>query len=370
VEPSDEGAILRRSPLDALHRALGAKMAAFGGWLMPIEYEGTLAEHDAVRSAVGLFDVSHLGKVSVGGADALDALQATLTNDLARVPVGGAQYGMALNDEGGIVDDLIVYRVDEAEYLVVPNAANADRVLERIAAHAAAGVEIRLRDDLAVVAVQGPRSPELVESFFPGVVSLGFMQCDRSRWKGTAAVAARSGYTGERGFELFVQSAEVEELWERLLHDGATLGVKPCGLGARDTLRLEMGYPLHGNDIGEDRTPLEAGLGWAVAMEKGEFTGRDALVAQRSEGVPSRLVALRMIDRLIPRSHYPVSLGGEPVGEVTSGTFSPTLRVGIALAYVERHDDLMPGAEVAVDVRGRSGTARIVSPPFVDRTPR
>ena len=370
MEGSEAGEILRRSPLDAAHRALGAKMGAFGGWLMPIEYEGTLAEHDAVRSAVGVFDVSHLGKVSVTGDEALDALQASLTNDVARVPVGGAQYGMALDDDGGIVDDLIVYRLGETDYLVVPNAANADRVLAQISAHAGVDVELALRDDLALLAVQGPRSLEVVARHFPQAVPLAYMHCDRSSWEGRPVVVARSGYTGERGYELFVDGASAEDLWGRLLHDGTPLGIRPCGLAARDTLRLEMGYPLHGNDISEDRTPLEAGLGWAVAMEKGEFPGREALEEERAEGIPSRLVGLRMTDRLIPRAHYAVSAGGEPVGEVTSGTFSPTLRSGIALAYVERRDDLLEGAEVEVDVRGRRGAARIVKLPFVDRSPR
>ncbi|HXY71452.1 MAG TPA: glycine cleavage system aminomethyltransferase GcvT [Actinomycetota bacterium] len=370
MEASGEGEILRRSPLDEAHRALGAKMGVFGGWLMPIEYAGTLAEHDAVRSAVGVFDVSHLGKVSVGGDEALDALQMSLTSDVARVPVGGAQYGLALDDDGGIVDDLIVYRLGRDDYLVVPNAANAERVLAQISSHAPADVELALRDDLALLAVQGPRSLELVEPLFPQASPLAYMSCDRSSWVGGPVVVARSGYTGERGYELFVDIASAEDLWDRLLRDGEPLAIRPCGLGARDTLRLEMGYPLHGNDISEDRTPLEAGLGWAVAMDKGEFPGREALEAQRSEGIPSRLVGLRMTDRLIPRSHYAVYAAEEPVGEVTSGTFSPTLRSGIALAYVERRDDLLPGATVEVDVRGRRGAARIVDPPFVDRSPR
>ena len=370
MEASGEGEILRRSPLDAAHRALGAKMGAFGGWLMPIEYEGTLAEHDAVRTTVGVFDVSHLGKVSAVGEEALEALQVTLTNDLGRLPVGGAQYGMALDDDGGIIDDLIVYRLASEDYLVVPNAANAGRVLDRIASHGPPEVDLVRRDDLALIAVQGPRSPELVERHFPEAAPLEYMHCGHSSWEGVPVVVARSGYTGERGYELFVPSTSAPDVWDTLLHDGGPLGAHPCGLGARDTLRLEMGYPLHGSDISEDRTPLEAGLGWAVAMGKGEFPGRDALVAQRSEGIPSRLVGIRMTDRLIPRSHYAVYADDEPVGEVTSGTFSPTLRVGIALAYVERRDDLMPGAGVEVDVRGRRGAARIVRPPFVDRSPR
>ena len=370
MEASGEGEVLRRSPLDAAHRALGAKMGAFGGWLMPIEYEGTLAEHDAVRSAVGLFDVSHLGKVSASGEESLEALQATLTNDVARVPVGGAQYGMALDDDGGIIDDLIVYRVDEAEYLVVPNAANVERVLGQISSHGPPEVDLALREDLSLLAPQGPRSLELVERHFPEAALLEYMHCAHSTWEGAPIVVARSGYTGERGYELFVPNTAAEDLWNRLMRDGEPLGVRPCGLAARDTLRLEMGYPLHGSDIDQDRTPLEAELGWAVAMDKGEFPGREALAEQRAEGIPSRLVGLRMTDRLIPRAHYTVYSGDEPVGEVTSGTFSPTLRLGIALAYVERRDDLAPGAEVEVDVRGRRGAARIVTPPFVDRSPK
>jgi len=370
MDASGAGEDLRHSPLEAEHRALGAKMAAFGGWLMPIEYEGTLAEHEAVRSAVGLFDVSHLGKVSASGPGSLDALQMTLTNDVSRVPVGGAQYGMALNEDGGIVDDLIVYRPGETEYLVVPNAANAERVLDRIAEHAPAGVDLVLREDLALVAPQGPRSEELVAPHFPETASLRYMRCAPSLWEGAPVLVARSGYTGERGYEVFVPSDLAPELWSRLVRDGETLGLRPCGLGARDTLRLEMGYPLHGNDIGEDRTPLEAGLQWAVAMDKGAFLGREALASQAAEGVPARLSGLRMTDRLIPRSHYAVYANDEPVGEVTSGTFSPTLRVGIALAYLERRDDLAPGARVDVDVRGRRAAALVVTPPFVERSPR
>ena len=345
-------------------------MGAFGGWLMPIEYDGTLAEHEAVRSAVGLFDVSHLGKVSASGAEALDALQVSLTNDLSRVPVGGAQYGMALDDDGGILDDLIVYRLGEDEYLVVPNAANVEGVRDQISSHGPPEVDLVVRDDLALLAPQGPRSLELVERHFREAASLAYMHCAYSTWEGAPIVVARSGYTGERGYELFVPNTAAEELWNRLTRDGEALGMRPCGLAARDTLRLEMGYPLHGSDIDQHRTPLEAELGWAVAMEKGEFPGREALAVQRAEGIPSRLVGLRMTDRLIPRAHYVVYANDEPVGEVTSGTFSPTLRLGIALAYVDRRDDLVPGVEVEVDVRGRRGAARIVTPPFVDRSPR
>jgi aminomethyltransferase len=359
---------LRRTPLEAEHRALGAKLGAFGGWLLPIEYEGTLAEHAAVREAVGVFDVSHLGKVEVGGPGALEALQAALTNDVSRVALGAAQYGMALNDEGGIVDDLIVYRVADDRYLVVPNAANVERVHAQVARHAAPGCVVEVRDDLALIAPQGPRSPGLVAALFPEAGDLGYMRCAAAAWEGEAVTVARSGYTGERGYELFVPVGVAADVWRRLLADGEVLGIRPCGLAARDTLRLEMGYPLHGNDIDETRTPLEAGLSWAVAMDKGVFPGRAALERRAADGVHRRLAGLRMLDRLIPRSHYGVYSGDEHVGETTSGTFSPTLRVGIALAYLE--GDRSPGDELTVDVRGRRGRAEVVRPPFVDRSPR
>jgi aminomethyltransferase len=360
---------LRRTPLEAEHVALGAKLGPFGGWLLPIEYAGTLSEHAAVREHVGVFDVSHLGKVEVSGPAALEALQRSLTNDVSRVTVGAAQYGMALDDQGGIVDDLIVYRVADGRYLVVPNAANVDRVRERLAADAPDECTIAVRDDLALIAVQGPRSPEVVFPLFPEAEPLAYMHCAASRWDAQDVVVARSGYTGERGYELFVPAPVAADLWRRVLQQGKDAGIEPCGLAARDTLRLEMGYPLHGNDIDQDHTPIEAGLTWAVAMDKGAFPGRAALERQLAEGPARRLVGLRMQDRLIPRPHYGVFAGDERVGETASGTFSPTLRIGIALAYVaSEHSE--PGTELDVDVRGKRGRAEVVNPPFVDSSPR
>jgi aminomethyltransferase len=360
---------LRRTPLEAEHVALSAKLGAFGGWLLPIEYAGTLAEHAAVREGAGVFDVSHLGKVEVSGPAALEALQRSLTNDVSRVAVGAAQYGMALNDQGGIVDDLIVYRIGEHRYLVVPNAANIDRVHERLADGAPGACEIAVRDDLALIAVQGPRSPEVVGALFPEAGPLAYMHCAESSWEGEPLVVARSGYTGERGYELFAPVAVAAAVWRQVLEQGSTAGIQPCGLAARDTLRLEMGYPLHGNDIDPDHTPVEAGLTWAVAMAKGEFPGREAVERQTAQGPSRRLVGLRMTDRLIPRAHYGVFAGDERVGETTSGTFSPTLRIGIALAYVSPAR-AEPGETLEVDVRGRRGSAEVVRPPFVERSPR
>ena len=359
-----------RTPLEAEHRALGARIAPFAGWLMPIEYKGTLTEHRAVREAVGLFDLTHLGKVLVGGAESLRLLQRVFTNDLSRVETGGAQYNMLLNERGGIVDDLIVYRIGEEQYLVVPNAANTGKVHKALLDHASTGVEVVLETDLCLLAPQGPRSFELVGELFPEATSLEYMHGREMTYGSQRMVVSRSGYTGERGFELFVPETLADELWRELLRVGGPLGIEPCGLGARDTLRLEMGYPLHGNDISEERTPLEAGLSWAVAMDKGDFVGREALLEQKEHGIPSRLWGLRMRDRLIPRQHYPVTADGEQVGETTSGTFSPTLKVGIAMAYLSPRERFKAGDEVEIDVRGRRGVAEVVKPPFVDSSPK
>jgi aminomethyltransferase len=359
-----------RTPLEAEHRALGAHMAPFAGWLMPIEYKGTLTEHRAVREAVGLFDLTHLGKVMVEGAEALSLLQRVFTNDLSRVGVGGAQYNMLLNERGGIVDDLIVYRVRPERYLVVPNAANTEKVHVALLEHAPSGVDAVLRADLALLAPQGPRSLELVGDVFPEATSLEYMHGQEMSYRDEPVVVSRSGYTGEPGFELFVPEALAVELWRELLRLGGPLGIEPAGLGARDTLRLEMGYPLHGNDISEERTPLEAGLSWAVAFDKGEFIGRETLLQQKEEGIPSRLWGLRMKDKLIPRPHYPVHVGGDQVGETTSGTFSPTLKSGIAMAYLAPRERFKAGDEVEIEVRGRRGAAEAVKPPFVDASPK
>jgi aminomethyltransferase len=361
---------LRHTPLEDEHRSLGAHLGAFAGWLMPIEYRGTLTEHRAVREAVGVFDLTHLGKVLVEGDEALALLQRVFTNDLSKVEPGGAQYNMLLNERGGIVDDLIVYHIGRQRYLVVPNAANTGKVHAAMASQDQAGVDVVLRDDLCLIGPQGPSSFDLVGKLFAEAPDLDYMHCTESTYKDEWMVVSRSGYTGERGFELFVPEGLAVDLWRQVLEVGEALGIEPCGLGARDTLRLEMGYPLHGNDISERRTPLEAGLSWAVAMGKGDFVGRDALARQKEEGVQSRLCGFRMLDRLIPRPHYPILAGGETVGETTSGTFSPTLKVGVAMGYVSPRDRVTAGDEVEIEIRGRRGKAEVVKPPFVDSTPK
>ena len=358
----------RHGPLEELHRSLGAKLGPFGGWLMPIEYRGVLSEHRAVRERVGLFDLSHLGKVDVVGASAFDALQGLLTNDLGRVDVGRAQYHHLLNERGGVEEDLFVYRLAGERWFLVPNAANNDKV---VAAVRSAGAEVVDHDGWCFLGVQGPRSHAVVSKLWRTAVELPFRGVRVVDWHGTEVVLARTGYTGERGFELFADPAIATELWDAIVTAGRPFDLEPCGLGARDLLRLEMGYPLYGQDLGPDRTTLEAGLGWAVSFDKGPFVGRDALERQREEGLPSLLRGLATADRRhIPRSHQPVLTDGRTVGEVTSGTFSPLLGHGIALAYTSPADAFELGAAVEIDIRGRRAPATVVATPFVGRSPR
>ena len=369
TDPPEE---LKRTPLESEHRRLGAKLAPFAGWRMPIEYEGALAEHRSVRDHVGLFDLTHLGKVEVVGPGALGMLQRLVTNDLSRAGVGDARYNLVLNDDGGVIEDLIVYRLGEERFFVVPNAANAPRVLRMLEEEEADGpLFLMYHQDWCFLAVQGPESTKVMEGLFPDATELAFMQCSEAEYHRRPVIVTRSGYTGEVGFELFTYQDVAKELWGELLGSVRTLGGGPCGLAARDVLRLEMGYPLYGQDLSEAVTPFEAGLSWAVALDKGEFRGREALRRQKEGALPSRLRGLRMHERRhIPRAHYPVFVGDQRVGEVTSGTFSPELGTGIALAYMFPGDVVELGQEVEVDIRGRRGAATVVKPPFVDRSPR
>lgn len=369
---------LRLSPLDDRHRGLGGHMTAFGGWDMPLDYGSVVAEHTAVRSSVGAFDLSHLGTLAVTGPGAQACLQAALTNDVEALEPGRAHYTLCLDDDGGIIDDLLLYRLPWG-YFVVPNAANTAAVAEAVSACAGGDTEVAdVKDALACVAVQGPESTDVLARAGLGVDQLEYLDCevlavatpdaeaDHSSQGGAAAtgVLARSGYTGERGYEVFVPADRAGDLWDRLIAAGAT----PAGLGCRDTLRLEMGYPLHGNDISRKTSPVEARLGWAVKPGTG-FRGEEAYVRAKERGPDRLLWGLHVTGRGIPRRGCPVrSAAGEQVGAVTSGTFSPTLRVGIALAYLDR--GVSGGAEVVVDVRGKDVPAVVVRPPFVERDPK
>jgi len=363
---------LRHTPLESEHRRLGAKLGPFAGWNMPIEYEGALAEHKAVRERVGLFDLTHLGKVDVTGPGALGMLQHVVTNDLSKAAVGEALYNLVLNDGGGVIEDLIVYRLEDERYFVVPNASNAPRVLRMLEEEKAEGrLHLMYHQDWCFLAVQGPESVHVTAKLFPEATDLAFMQCVETEYHRRPVILTRSGYTGEVGFELFTYQDIAVQLWRELMEAAEPFGGMPCGLAARDVLRLEMGYPLYGQDLFESVTALEAGLSWAVSFDKGDFRGRDALLRQREQGLPSRLRGLLMEERRhIPRAHYPVMLGDDIVGEVTSGTFSPLLQKGIALAYLWPHEEIELGTKVEVDVRGRRGRAAVARPPFVDRSPR
>jgi aminomethyltransferase len=365
---SEQGLV--RSPLYDRHVALGAKLAGFGGWEMPIEYAGggVLKEHATVREAVGVFDVSHLGKATVRGTGAAAYVNATLSNDLDRIRSGKAQYTLCCDGAtGGVVDDLIAYLHADDDVFLVPNAANTAEVVRRLAEAAPDEVAVTDRHrEYGVLAVQGPRSAELL-----GRLGLPadheYMSFTQSTWEGRPVVVCRTGYTGEHGYELLPEWDGTGALWDALLAAGQDLGVRPCGLGARDTLRTEMGYPLHGQDLSLQITPVQARAGWAVGWSKPAFWGRDALLKEKEAGPPRLLWGLDAQDRGIPRPHQPVlrAEGGEPVGEVTSGTFSPTLRRGIGLALLSTAAGLGDGDEVVVDVRGRPSRMRVTRPPFV-----
>jgi len=352
---------LRPSPLDDRHRALGASMTGFAGWDMPLNYGSVVGEHAAVRSDCGVFDLSHLGTLRVTGAGAEAAVRRALSNDVTALQVGRAHYSLCLDEQAGIIDDLLVYRLPDALF-VVPNAANAAAVAERLRDAASGDAEVAdVKDDLACLAIQGPRAAEVaIGAGFP-VGGMRYLDCEPLG--DGPGVLARSGYTGEVGYEAFVPVEDAPSLWDRVLAAGAVA----VGLGARDTLRLEMGYPLHGQDISQATTPVEAGLGWAV---KGTgFAGSQAYAATKERGPARRLRGLRATGRGIPRAHCAVSLGGTAVGETTSGTFSPTLRVGVALGYLDVEACEL-GSVVDIDVRGRAVAAEVVRPPMVGSDPR
>lgn len=366
MTPSEAAPPGRRSPLHDRHVALGAKLADFGGWQMPIEYPGggVLREHAAVREGVGVFDVSHLGKASVRGPGARAFVDSALTNDLGRIAPGQAQYTLCCDDSGGVVDDLIAYLRGDDEVFLVPNAANTADVVRRLRAAAPAGVVVEDRhEEVAVLAVQGPRSADLLDALgLP--TSQPFMSFVDAEWDGRPVVVCRTGYTGEHGYELLPRWADAGAVWDALLVLGRPYAVRPCGLGARDTLRTEMGYPLHGQDLSLEITPVQARSGWAVGWGKPAFWGRAALLAEKQAGPRRLLWGLLAQDRGIPRPHMAVaSAAGQPVGEVTSGTFSPTLRQGIGLALLD--PSVAVGDLVSVDVRGRPSSMTVVRPPFV-----
>ncbi len=344
---------LRRTPLHDRHVALGARMVPFAGWEMPVQYEGVIQEHRAVREDAGAFDVSHMGELEVDGPKAPELLQELLSNELGRIEPGGAQYTLLTNERGGIIDDLIVYELERFHYLLIVNASNRESDYTWLKEREVRGSDVRdVSDEYGLIAVQGPRALERLE--LPSAPAFTFAEGEVA---GVTCMVNRTGYTGEEGVELMVMADEAGELWDAVLERGVT----PCGLGARDSLRLEVCYPLHGNDIGPDTDAISAGLGWVCALDK-EFTGVEELRRIKEAGPEQRLAAFVMEERAVPRQGMPILEGGE----VTSGTHSPMLDQGIGMGYVPA-ELAQPGTELTIDVRGRHRKARTVKKPIYRR---
>ena len=357
---------MKISPLNHKHLELKAKMADFGGWMMPIEYPGAgvLAEHAAVRERVGIFDVSHLGKASVTGVGALAFLNKCLTNDLTKIADGSAQYTLLCTPQGGVVDDLIAYRNSESDFFLVPNASNTTEVVGVLQKQAPSEISVtNLHNEFAVLAVQGPLAPKVLDVL--GIsTEIDYMAFTHVSIAGADVILCRTGYTGELGYELLPKAKDAVAVWDALVAAITPLDGLICGLGARDTLRTEMGYPLHGHELSLGISPVEASASWAVGWKKESFLGSDVLVSHKNGSTERKSVAIKSLDRGIPRAGMSVKNSvGQIIGEVTSGTFSPTLKHGIALALVSR--EVAVGDQVVIDVRGRESSGEVVKLPFV-----
>jgi len=371
----------KKTPLSEEHVRLGAKMVPFAGWLMPVQYTSIVEEHQAVRNNVGIFDISHMGQLIVDGAGAREWLNTMLTNNVGKLDVGMGQYSFLLNERGGIIDDLIVYRIDEQKFLLVVNAARTDEDFAWLQKHlkegrspdrpsggleTAAPCEITNRSaDFGGVAIQGPRIAELFHALFGAGINLPPRNSIADfRFEGTTVSVARTGYTGEDGIEVFFRAPDAVKFWNASLEKGRPLGIKPSGLGARDTLRLEMCYPLNGSDLSPERNPIEAGLGFFVDLTKSNFIGRDVLLETKEKGPREKLVPFRMKEKgPPPRPHYAVFENGERIGEVTSGTLSPSLNWGVGMAYVSTARAKI-GAQIDIEIRGQQFPAIIEKKPL------
>lgn len=356
---------LLHGPLEDRHRELGASFAEFGGWLMPVSYAGTVSEHNATRDTVGLFDVSHLGKALVKGPGAAAYVNSALTNDLNRIGPGKAQYTLCCTESGGVIDDLIAYYVSDDEIFLVPNAANTAAVVAALQKNAPDGLTITDEHrSYAVLAVQGPKSAEVLEALgLP--TEMDYMGYSDAEYDGVFVRVCRTGYTGEHGYELLPAWDRAGVVFDALVAAVRAAGGEPAGLGARDTLRTEMGYPLHGHELSLDISPLQARCGWAIGWKKDAFWGRDALLAEKEAGPARVLRGLKAVGRGVLRADLAVLDGDTRIGTTTSGTFSPSLKVGIALALIDTANDIADGQRVSVDVRGRAVECEVVKPPFV-----
>jgi aminomethyltransferase len=357
---------MKNTALTDKHIQLGAKMVPFAGYNMPVQYAGINAEHDTVRKGVGVFDVSHMGEFILKGDKALDLIQRVTTNDASKLYDGKVQYSCLPNEDGGIVDDLLVYRIDPETYMLVVNASNIQKDWSWIARYNTQGVEMKnISDRTSLLAVQGPKAAEALQTLTD--IDLGSMEYytfKKGKFAGIDNVLlSATGYTGAGGFEIYVDNANAEQVWDAIFKAGEAFGIKPIGLGARDTLRLEMGFCLYGNDIDDTTSPLEAGLGWVTKFNK-EFTNSAALQQQKQDGLPRKLVGFEMIDRGIPRHDYEiVDADGNVIGKVTSGTQSPSLQKAIGMGYV-KNEFAKEGTEIFINIRDNKIKAKIVKPPF------
>jgi len=354
----------RRTPLNEAHRKLGARMVDFVGWDMPVQYSSVIGEHEAVRTAVGLFDVSHMGEIEFSGPGALETVNKLISNDLARISDGQAVYAGLLTPQGTFVDDIVAYRFSPERIFICVNSSNRDKDFAWMKEHAQGVTPVDRGDDFAQIAVQGPKAAALVQRLTKADLSkLGTYRFTEGEVAGVKSIISRTGYTGEDGFELYCAPDGAEKLWSALLTEGQQDGVKPCGLGARDSLRTEMKYALYGNDIDDQHTALEAGLGWIVKLDKPAFIGKDALAAQKAAGIKRKLVGFELTGSGIPRHGYAIHKDGKPVGEVTSGTMGPSVKKPVGIGYVPTELSA-EGSTFDVDIRGRPVPAVVVKTPF------
>jgi len=372
--------MLKRTPLFYAHQKLGARLIDFGGWEMPVQYTSITDEHLAVRNAAGIFDISHMGEVTVSGAAAEDFLNHLLTNDIRKLAPGEGQYTLMCNERGGVVDDLYAYKLSEGVYLLIINASRIEpdvAWMQEQAANFPRRNELKLTDashNYAAIAVQGPRAKEFIEKCFSGastsamrvnhLTDLKKNQVGGFPFEGASVLVSRTGYTGEDGFEIVGSDSSIQKVWDALLAVGQPFGIKPCGLGARDTLRTEVCYPLYGHELDENTTPIEAGVGFFVSLDKGDFIGREVLAEQKADGYSKKCVAFKMADKSAPpRPHYPIWVNGASVGEVVSGTQSPSLNLGIGMGYVPT-EFAKPDTKIEIEIRGKRFAAVTVKKPI------
>ncbi|WP_082562323.1 glycine cleavage system aminomethyltransferase GcvT [Paenibacillus sp. Root444D2] len=364
--------MLKRTPLFPIYAEHGARVIDFGGWELPVQFAGIQKEHDAVRQQAGLFDVSHMGEVRVSGEDALPFLQKITTNDVSKLEAGQCQYSLMCYPTGGVVDDLLVYKLGDNNYMLVINASNIDKDVEWMQMNLTGRVELtNVSDETAMLALQGPHAEQILakvtEAPIQSLKSFRFLQ--DVEVSGIQALVSRTGYTGEDGFELYVDKDDAIKLWNLLLSADQNLSLVPVGLGARDTLRFEARLPLYGQELSKDITPLEAGLSFFVKLDKGDFIGRDVIAGQKANGIPRKLVGIEMVERGIPRPHYAVfNMDGKQIGEVTTGTQSPTFKTNVGLALIDSAYSAL-GTELNVEIRGAQVKAKVVATPFYKRKP-